>query len=205
MTYRPAPHVVLGTRIDDAPASCRILDVAMGCFWGAERAFWTLPGVYCTAVGYEGGHLANPTYRDVCRGDTGHAETVRIVFDPAQITTTELLQVFFDNHDPTQGLRQGNDVGPQYRSMIFASTEADAATASGARERFAQALAARGFPAVTTEVCGPDPNRTFWLAEDDHQQYLAKNPLGYCGLRGTGVSCALSERDANIPDPSRDR
>jgi peptide-methionine (S)-S-oxide reductase len=160
----------------------------MGCFWGAERKFWSLPGVYSTAVGYAGGSTPNPTYREVCSGLTGHAEVVLVVFDRAQVGFDALLRVFFESHDPTQGMRQGNDVGTQYRSAIYAGNAADLAAAERAREVYAAALRAAGFPPVSTEIrLAP----TFYYAEDDHQQYLSKNPRGYCGLGGTGVSCAL--------------
>lgn len=165
-----------------------ILLLGMGCFWGAERAFWSLPGVYTTAVGYAGGITPNPTYREVCSGLTGHAEVVRVVFDRRVIALTELLRVFFERHDPTQGMRQGNDIGPQYRSCLFPADAADLAVATACRDRYDATLRAAGFPPVTTEVRIAPP---FYVAEDDHQQYLSKHPDGYCGLGGTGVRCTV--------------
>lgn len=156
----------------------------MGCFWGAEKAFWSLPGVYSTAVGYTAGQRDNPTYQQVCSGATGHAEVVLVVFDPAVISYDALLQVFWESHDPTQGNRQGNDVGTQYRSGIYTSDDAQQATALASREQFQVALTSAGYGAITTEIV---PAPEFWYAEDYHQQYLAKNPGGYCGLGGTGV------------------
>ncbi len=160
---------------------------AMGCFWGAERKFWELgEGIYVTAAGYAGGFTPNPTYEEVCSGATGHAETVLVAFDPAKISYERLLKTFWENHDPTQGMRQGNDAGTQYRSAIFAANEAQRAAAEASRTAFAKALRARGFGPVTTEIAGP---AEFYYAEAYHQQYLAKNPQGYCGLGGTGVAC----------------
>ncbi len=158
----------------------------LGCFWGAERKFWQLDGVYTTAVGYAGGHTRNPTYEEVCSGRTGHAEVVRVVFDPARVTFEQLLQVFWESHDPTQGMRQGNDVGTQYRSAIYVSSEEQRRQAEASRLHYEAALRAKGFPAITTEIV---PAPMFYYAEDYHQQYLAKNPGGYCGLGGTGVRC----------------
>lgn len=159
----------------------------LGCFWGAERKFWQQPGVYVTASGYAGGSTPNPSYEEVCSNRTGHAEVVRVVFDPAVISYEQLLNVFWEAHDPTQGMRQGNDVGTQYRSCIFTYGEDQARAAKSSRENYQRGLVAAGFPAVTTEIrAAPE----FYYAEDYHQQYLAKNPDGYCGLRGTGVSCA---------------
>lgn len=187
----PAPHVVLGTRMPSRiPDDLAVIDLAMGCFWGAERLLWSQPGVVCTAVGYCGGDAEAPSYREVCGGGTGHAETVRVLFSPARTSAAALIKVFFDHHDPSQGDRQGNDVGSQYRSVIFTSREADYRVALAMRDTFAAALATLGKP-MTTSVFGPDPERRFWMAEDYHQQYLAKNPDGYCGLRGTGLSCPL--------------
>ncbi|MDU0968864.1 MAG: peptide-methionine (S)-S-oxide reductase MsrA [Actinomycetaceae bacterium] len=186
------PHVVLPHSITEpVPDSMRVIDLAMGCFWGAERLMWSLPGIWTTAVGYEGGDAEYPSYREVCGGRTGHAETVRVVFDPAQTGLADILRAFFDNHDPTQGMRQGNDVGEQYRSVIFPSSTKDLEVACAIRDAYGEALAAQGFGPVTTEVAPVDPTRMFWLAEDYHQQYLAKNPDGYCGLGGTGVSCPM--------------
>ena len=160
----------------------------MGCFWGAEKKFWSLKGVYSTAVGYAGGHTPNATYREVCTGQTGHNEVVLVVFDPKVITYDELLKVFWENHDPTQGMRQGNDVGTQYRSGIYYENEEQKRAAERTRDAFGARLKAEGFGAITTEIV-PAPD--FFYAEDYHQQYLAKNPDGYCGLGGTGVTCPV--------------
>ena len=158
----------------------------MGCFWGAERKFWELDGVYTTAVGYAGGSTRNATYQDVCSGMTGHTEAVLVVYDPSKISYAELLIVFWECHDPTQGMRQGNDVGTQYRSAIYTTSEAQLAAALASRTAYSENLTNAGFSAITTEICeAPD----FFYAEDYHQQYLAKNPGGYCGIGGTGVSC----------------
>ncbi len=161
---------------------------AMGCFWGAERKFWTLPGVYTTAVGYAGGHTPNPTYEEVCSGRTGHAEVVLVVFDPAKTSYEEILRLFWEGHDPTQGMRQGNDVGTQYRSGIYAFDATQRSAASASLERYDHALRSAGYPGITTEILDAPP---FYYAEDYHQQYLAKNPAGYCGLGGTGVACPV--------------
>jgi peptide-methionine (S)-S-oxide reductase len=158
-----------------------------GCFWGAERKFWELPGVFTTAVGYAGGYTPNPTYEEVCTGKTGHNEVVLVVFDPAKISYAELLRLFWEAHDPTQGMRQGNDVGTQYRSAIYYFDEVQKAAALASRRSYGEALRAAGHAAITTEVL---PAPEFYYAEDYHQQYLAKNPGGYCGLGGTGVKCA---------------
>ncbi len=158
----------------------------MGCFWGAERTFWELPGVYTSAVGYAGGYTRNPTYQEVCSGATGHNEVVLVVFDPQMISYDALLKVFWEAHDPTQGMRQGNDVGTQYRSGIYTYDEAQHAAALASKDRYQQALSVSGLGSVTTEIL---PAPEFYYAEDYHQQYLAKNPGGYCGLGGTGVSC----------------
>jgi peptide-methionine (S)-S-oxide reductase len=160
----------------------------MGCFWGAERAFWQLPGVFTTAVGYAGGPTPNPTYREVCTGRTGHAEVVLVVFDPAAETYDDLLRVFWEGHDPTQGMRQGNDVGTQYRSAVYAFTEPHLRAAEASREAFQKVLSGAGFGAITTEIRPAPP---FYYAEEEHQQYLAKNPDGYCGHGGTGLSCPV--------------
>ena len=160
----------------------------MGCFWGAEKKFWSLKGVYSTAVGYAGGHTPNATYREVCTGMTGHNEVVLVVFDPKVITYDELLKVFWENHDPTQGMQQGNDVGTQYRSGIYYENEEQKRAAERTRDAFGARLKAEGFGAITTEIV-PAPD--FFYAEDYHQQYLAKNPDGYCGLGGTGVTCPV--------------
>lgn len=158
----------------------------LGCFWGAERKFWTQPGVYSTAVGYAGGFTPHPTYEEVCSGRTGHAEVVRVVFDPAVIRYEQLLKVFWESHDPTQGMRQGNDVGTQYRSAIYVYDDAQRAAAFASHTAYQQALTAAGYGPITTEIAAAPP---FYYAEDYHQQYLAKNPGGYCGLGGTGVAC----------------
>lgn len=160
----------------------------MGCFWGVERMFWKLPGVWLTMVGYAGGHGANPTYREVCSGQTGHNEVVRVIYDPATVRYEDLLRVFWEGHDPTQGMQQGNDVGTQYRSGIYAYTEAQAKAAEASRADYARRLAASGFGGVTTEIISAPE---FFFAEDYHQQYLAQNPGGYCGIGGTGVSCPI--------------
>ncbi|XKE47422.1 peptide-methionine (S)-S-oxide reductase MsrA [Halomonas organivorans] len=162
--------------------------LGLGCFWGAERLFWQLPGVHVTAVGYAGGVTPNPSYRETCTGRTGHAEVVRVVFDPAVIDLETLLRHFWEAHDPTQGDRQGNDVGPQYRSIILTTSTAQREAATRSRDAYGEALARAGRGAITTEIA---PLETFYYAEEYHQQYLAKNPGGYCGLRGTGVSCPI--------------
>jgi peptide-methionine (S)-S-oxide reductase len=160
----------------------------MGCFWGAERKFWQLPGVHSTAVGYAAGPTPNPTYREVCSGMTGHAEVVFVVFDPAKISYDDLLRVFWENHDPTQGMRQGNDVGTQYRSGIYAYGDGQLKAAERSRDAYQQKLTAAGFGRITTEIV---PAPELYYAEDYHQQYLAKNPDGYCGIGGTGVTCPV--------------
>ncbi len=183
------PHLVLGTKIAPPfPEGTERAIFAMGCFWGAERKFWSLPGVYTTAVGYAGGFTPNPTYREVCGGRTGHAEVVLVVFDPAVISYEELLGVFFEGHDPTQGMRQGNDVGTQYRSAIYTTTPEQADIAHKVAERFEASLHEAGYGDVTTEIA---PGGPFFYAEPYHQQYLEANPGGYCGLGGTGVSCPI--------------
>ena len=185
----PGDHAVLGTPMAPPfPADCERIAVGMGCFWGAERTFWQLRGVYTTAVGYGAGHTPNPTYEEVCSGRTGHNEVVLVVFPPAQIGLDELLRSFWEGHDPTQGMRQGNDVGTQYRSGIYTTSEAQQRAALESRERYGQALRAAGRGEITTEIL---PAGDFYYAEDYHQQYLAKNPGGYCGLGGTGVSCPV--------------
>ncbi len=161
----------------------------MGCFWGAERKFWSLPGVVTTAVGYAGGVTPNPTYREVCSGQTGHAEVVLVVFDPAEVAFETLLQTFWENHDPTQGMRQGNDVGTQYRSALYCTTPGQFALATRSRDAYQARLQAAGLPAITTELRAEAP--PFYYAEDEHQQYLHKHPGGYCGLGGTGVACPV--------------
>jgi len=160
----------------------------MGCFWGAEKTFWTLPGVFTTAAGYSGGLTPNPTYKEVCSGRTGHAEVVLVVFDPGVVTFEGLLKVFFEKHDPTQGMRQGNDVGTQYRSVILTHSADQDRAASAVKDAYQQALFSAGYDRITTEVRPAGP---FYYAEDDHQQYLAKNPGGYCGLGGIGIACPV--------------
>lgn len=180
-------HFVLGTPLlPPFPAGSELALFGLGCFWGAERKFWTLPGVFSTSVGYAAGYTPNPTYQEVCTGMTGHNEVVRVVFDPRKISYQSLLNVFFEAHNPTQGMRQGNDVGTQYRSGIYFSSPAQEAAAAETSERFGAALRAAGFGPITTEIL---PAPEFYYAEDYHQQYLAKNPGGYCGLGGTGVRC----------------
>jgi peptide-methionine (S)-S-oxide reductase len=170
------------------PDGLALMQVGMGCFWGVERLFWPIPGVWVTAVGYAGGTTPNPTYEEVCSGRTGHTEAVLIVFDPKIVAYERLLKVFWEEHDPTQGMRQGNDVGTQYRSALYTYSPEQAAQAQASKVAFAQALAGRGYGPVTTEVAAAPP---FYFAEAYHQQYLAKNPSGYCGLAGTGVSCPI--------------
>ena len=183
------PHLVLGTSmVAPYPEGTEVAYVALGCFWGAERAFWTLPGVVTTAVGYQGGFTPNPSYEEVCSGRTGHAEVVMIAFDPTKLSYASLLSVFFENHDPTQGMRQGNDVGTQYRSAIYTTTPEQAAMAEAAARSFGQRLQENKLGPITTEITAAGP---FYFAEDYHQQYLAANPNGYCGLAGTGVSCPV--------------
>jgi peptide-methionine (S)-S-oxide reductase len=160
----------------------------LGCFWGAERKFWQVPGVYTTAVGYAGGYTKNPTYQEVCSGQTGHAEVVLVVFDPKQVRYRDLLRVFWESHDPTQGMRQGNDVGTQYRSTIYTTSDDQRRAAEESRARYQADLAKQGFRPISTEIMDAPP---FYYAEDYHQQYLHKNPGGYCGLGGTGVTCSL--------------
>lgn len=192
---RPQPlplhdsHFVHGRPLRVDTTGLLTVEFGLGCFWGAERKFWTLPGVYTTAVGYAGGATPNPTYEEVCSGLTGHNEVVRVVYDPKQISFEQLLQVFWESHDPTQGMRQGNDVGTQYRSAILCHSEVQRDAALASREAYQQRLHAAGYPDITTEIVYPAPE--FYFAEDYHQQYLAKNPNGYCGLGGTGVSCAI--------------
>jgi peptide-methionine (S)-S-oxide reductase len=185
----PAAHFVNGNRLEAPfPAGLERALFAMGCFWGAERIFWQLPGVYSTAVGYAAGHTPNPTYREVCSGMTGHAEVVLVVFDPKAVTYDDLLKTFWESHDPTQGMRQGNDVGTQYRSGIYCYSAVQREAAEKSRDMFQQALAKAGYGRVTTEI---QPAPEFYYAEDYHQQYLAKNPGGYCGIGGTGVTCPV--------------
>ena len=182
-------HFVHGRPLRDAFPGLQQVQFGMGCFWGVERKFWSLPGVFTTAVGYAGGSTSNATYDEVCSGQTGHTEAVLAVWDPAQTSFESLLQVFWENHDPTQGMRQGNDRGTQYRSAIYCSTQAQYDLAIHSRDAYQQRLRDAGYGDITTEIVFPAP--TFYYAEDYHQQYLAKNPNGYCGVGGTGVSCSI--------------
>jgi len=183
----PARHAVLDTPLRPPfPEGLASAVFGMGCFWGAEKAFWGLPGVYTTAVGYAGGFTPNPTYEEVCSGRTGHTEAVLVVFDPAVVSYDELLRVFWEHHNPTQGMRQGNDVGTQYRSAIYTADDTQRRAAEASRAQYQEALASSGHGEITTEIAPAGP---FYYAEDYHQQYLAKNPSGYCGLGGTGVTC----------------
>ena len=185
----PARHLVLGTPLTPPfPDGFEQLIVGMGCFWGAERLFWQAPGVYTTAVGYAGGITPNPTYEETCSGRTGHAEVVLAVFDPAHTGYDELLRIFWEGHDPTQGMRQGNDMGSQYRSAIYWQTKLRGTSALASRDRFQAALTEARLGQITTEIAQAGP---FYYAEDYHQQYLAANPNGYCGLGGTGISCPV--------------
>jgi peptide-methionine (S)-S-oxide reductase len=185
----PERHAVTGERIQPPfPEGTRTAVFGMGCFWGAERLFWQTPGVVSTAVGYAGGMTPNPTYEETCTGRTGHTEAVLVVYDPRQVSYEDLLKVFWEGHDPTQGMRQGNDLGTQYRSAIYTDGDEQAAAAAASRERYQQALSERGKGEITTEVAPAGP---FYYAEDYHQQYLHKVPNGYCGLGGTGVACPI--------------
>jgi len=185
----PERHAVLGTPLAPPfPDGLERLVVGMGCFWGAERIFWQLPGVFTTAVGYAGGHTPNPTYEEVCSAQTGHTEVVLVVFDPERIATEEILRAFWEGHDPTQGMRQGNDVGTQYRSAVYWTTEEQRTLAEATRDLYARELRGAGYGEITTELA---PLAELFYAEDYHQQYLAKNPNGYCGIGGTGVACPI--------------
>jgi len=185
----PALHEVLNTPLQGPyPEGYEVAEFALGCFWGEERTFWQVPGVYTTAVGYEGGFTPNPSYEEVCTGKTGHTETVRVVFDPAKVSYQQLLKVFWESHDPTQGMRQGNDSGTQYRSAIFYHGEAQRAAAEQSAADFQQRLHGRGYGDITTEIV---PAGEFYFAEDYHQQYLHKVPWGYCPDHSTGVSCPV--------------
>jgi peptide-methionine (S)-S-oxide reductase len=192
----PPRHEVLDAPLAPPyPDGTEIAEFALGCFWGAERAFWQTSGVISTAVGYQGGYTPNPTYEEVCSGLTGHTESVRVVYDPTKISYEELLRVFWESHDPTQGMRQGNDVGTQYRSAVFTRTEAQQKQAEASRDAYQNVLTAAGYGQITTEITkAPD----FYFAEDYHQQYLSatKNPNGYCGLGGTGLSCPVGVASA---------
>jgi peptide-methionine (S)-S-oxide reductase len=184
-----ASHFVNGASLKGPyPEGSEIAMFGLGCFWGAEKGFWSLPGVIVTAVGYSGGYTPNPTYEEVCGGQTGHTEAVRVVFDPKRISYTELLKAFWEAHDPTQSMRQGADVGTQYRSAVYTYSDRQAEEARASREAYQAALSARGHGAIATEIA---PAGEFYFAEDYHQQYLAKNPRGYCGHGGTGVSCPV--------------
>ncbi len=195
LSGRPHPiataerHFVSGLPLKGPhPEGMEIAYFGLGCFWGAERLFWQTPGVYVTAVGYAGGFTPNPTYEETCTGRTGHAEVVQVVFDPGEVSYGDLLKIFWESHDPTQGMRQGNDIGTTYRSAIYTTSDAQSAVARASRDAFQAALSEAGQGMITTEI---EPAGPFYFAEDYHQQYLAKNPAGYCGLRGTGVSCPL--------------
>ena len=187
----PSKHFVNGNPLEGPFPGKEIAMFGLGCFWGAEKAFWKTKGVYSTQVGYAAGYTKNPTYKEVCTGMTGHNEVVRVVFDPAVITYEELLRVFWESHDPTQGMRQGNDSGTQYRSGIYAIGDAQKAAAEASRAAYEKELRGAGYGAITTEIL---PAPEFYFAEEYHQQYLAKNPDGYCGLGGTGVSCPVPLR-----------
>jgi len=204
-THLPAPQEALPGRADPLPVAARhtvlggplappypegteIAEFALGCFWGAERKFWETPGVVSTAVGYAGGFTPNPTYEEVCSGRTGHAEAVRVVYDPARVSYQDLLKVFWETHDPTQGMRQGNDVGTQYRSVIYTRSEEQRQAAERSRDDYQRVLRLAGYGPITTEVVHA---QEFYFAEDYHQQYLHKNPWGYCGIGGTGVACPV--------------
>ena len=193
-TAMPVPdaHFVTGRPLKPPfPEGIEQIVLGLGCFWGAERIFWELPGVFTTAVGYAGGHTPNPTYEEVCSGRTGHTEVVLVAYDPQQVPLDDVLRAFWENHDPTQGMRQGNDVGTQYRSAIYVTSDAQREAAEASRERYAEALRAAGHGTITTEIA---PSDAFYYAEDYHQQYLAKNPNGYCGIGGTGVACPVGLR-----------
>jgi peptide-methionine (S)-S-oxide reductase len=194
----PEAHTVLGTPLEPPfPAEMELALFGMGCFWGAERCFWQRKGVHSTAVGYAGGHTPNPTYEEVCSGLTGHAEVVQVVFDPAVVAYDTLLRLFWESHDPTQGMRQGNDVGTQYRSAVYWHGPAQRAAAESSRDAYQAALAAAGRGRITTEIAAAPE---FFFAEEYHQQYLAKNPRGYCGLGGTGVACPALSSAPREPD-----
>lgn len=182
----PQFHAVLGSRLDAVPDGCEVAYLAAGCFWGVEKLFWQQRGVKVTAAGYLGGYTPNPTYEEVCSGRTGHTETVRVVFDPTQISYADLVTLFYENHDPTQGMRQGNDRGTQYRSALFVTSPEQDRVAREVTARFGEAFAAQGYPALTTEIA---PAGEWFYAEDYHQQYLEKNPGGYCPVHATGITC----------------
>jgi peptide-methionine (S)-S-oxide reductase len=179
-------HAVLGTPIEtEVPEGFEDVVVGLGCFWGEEKTFWEIPGVWSTSVGYAGGSTPNPTYEEVCSGRTGHAEVVRVIYDPAKVSFDDLLKVFWEHHDPTQGMRQGNDVGSQYRSVILTTTPEQQAAAEASREKYQKAMTAKGYGEITTSIM---PLDDYWYAEDYHQQYLVKNPYGYCPIHATGVT-----------------
>ncbi|MFH8365931.1 peptide-methionine (S)-S-oxide reductase MsrA [Streptomyces sp. NPDC018031] len=185
----PERHTVLGNPLSGPyPEGLAVADFGLGCFWGAERKFWQVPGVWTTLVGYQGGHTPNPTYEEVCSGLTGHTEAVRVVYDPALVSYTALLKVFWESHDPTQGFRQGNDVGTQYRSAVYTHSERQQQEAEASRAAYQSRLTGSGYGTITTELLPAGP---FYAAEAYHQQYLDKNPAGYCGIGGTGVSCPI--------------
>ncbi|MGZ4595819.1 MAG: peptide-methionine (S)-S-oxide reductase MsrA [Actinomycetes bacterium] len=185
----PATHAVLGNPLEGPyPENLEVAYFGLGCFWGAERKFWQTPGVWSTAAGYQGGISAHPTYEEVCSGRTGHTEAVQVVFDPTQVSYEQLLKIFWEEHDPTQGFKQGNDVGTQYRSAIYTTSDEQLAAAKATREAFQPRLRERGYGDITTEILPAGP---FYFAEDYHQQYLYKVPNGYCGIGGTGVSCPV--------------
>jgi peptide-methionine (S)-S-oxide reductase len=197
----PDRHAVLGTPLRPPfPSGLQQALFAMGCFWGEEKTFWQTEGVFTTAVGYSGGSTPNPTYEEVCSGRTGHAEVVLVVFDPAKVSYEELLQVFWENHDPTQGMRQGNDVGTQYRSAIYVFNEAQRKSAEASRDAYQRQLDAAGYGAITTEITDAP---AFYYAEDYHQQYLDKNPAGYCPDHSTGVSCPVGLFASSGDTPAR--
>ncbi|WP_035697432.1 peptide-methionine (S)-S-oxide reductase MsrA [Glycomyces tenuis] len=191
MTHPVLHHPIEGP----APGASEIAYFGMGCFWGAERLFWRTPGVWTTSVGYMGGEAENPSYEEVCTGLTGHAEVVRVVYDPEQVSYEQLLKVFFENHDPTQGMRQGNDIGTQYRSVIFTTTPEQSETAEAVKRAFAPAVSRAGLGAITTSIVPAGP---YWLAEDYHQQYLHHNPNGYCNHGPNGLSCPVGVVKAQV-------
>ena len=185
----PATHFVNGKPLAPPyPAGMEEIILGLGCFWGAERKFWQAPGVYVTAVGYAGGSTPNPTYEEVCSGRTGHTEVVRVIFDPALISLDAILKLFWENHDPTQGMRQGGDIGTQYRSALYTTNPAQHAAAQASKSAYQRELTRAGYGTITTEIA---PAPTFYYAEAYHQQYLAKNPNGYCGIGGTGITCPI--------------
>ncbi|SDK40268.1 peptide-methionine (S)-S-oxide reductase MsrA [Streptomyces indicus] len=193
----PERHTVLGNPLAGPyPEGLEVADFALGCFWGAERKFWQTPGVWTTLVGYQGGYTPHPTYDEVCSGRTGHTEVVRVVFDPEVVSYADLLKLFWESHNPTQGFRQGNDVGTQYRSAIHTHSPAQAEAAESSREAYQKVLTSSGYGTITTEIL-PAADRPFYPAEAYHQQYLDKNPGGYCGIGGTGVSCPIGVAKAD--------